>query len=141
MVYLLFGIIILSDSMVLFIYFERGTHTRIICIILPYRFSESLDGVLLAYDVDIVGSLGKILSGIHPYFGVKLTSKLLLFNPKPDMLLGNLCKPFKLTFMTCVQVFQYAYSYLIFYDVQKERWLNLVNRQFMSLFLVFHLPS
>ncbi|KAL8112368.1 hypothetical protein AgCh_019897 [Apium graveolens] len=52
-----------------------------------FKFSESLDGVLLAYDVDIIGTLGKILPGIHPYFGVKLKSKLLLFNPKPNMLL------------------------------------------------------
>ncbi|KAK1374749.1 DNA-directed RNA polymerase I subunit RPA43 [Heracleum sosnowskyi] len=52
-----------------------------------FKFSESLDGVLLAYDVDMVGNLAKILPGIHPFFGVKLKSKLLLFNPKPNMLL------------------------------------------------------
>lgn len=43
----------------------------------------------MAYDVEILGVLAKILTGIHPYFGVKLKSKLLLFNPKPEMLLGG----------------------------------------------------
>uniref|UniRef100_A0A166FCK8 DNA-directed RNA polymerase subunit n=1 Tax=Daucus carota subsp. sativus TaxID=79200 RepID=A0A166FCK8_DAUCS len=54
---------------------------------LMFMFNENLDGVLLAYDVEILGVLAKILTGIHPYFGVKLKSKLLLFNPKPEMLL------------------------------------------------------
>ncbi|KAK1376418.1 Nucleic acid-binding, OB-fold [Heracleum sosnowskyi] len=54
---------------------------------LLFKFNESLDGVLLAYEPDVLGNLGTILPGIHPYFGVKLKSKLLLFNPKPEMLL------------------------------------------------------
>lgn len=43
----------------------------------------------MAYDVDIVDKNAKILPGIHPYFSVKLKAKLLLFSPKPDMLLGG----------------------------------------------------
>lgn len=60
------------------------------CLKLSDRYSENLDGVLLAYDVDILGGLAKIIPGIYPYFGVKLKSKLLLFDPKPNMLLGKL---------------------------------------------------
>ncbi|KAH9759002.1 SHS2 Rpb7-N domain-containing protein [Citrus sinensis] len=49
-------------------------------------FNEIFEGVLLAYDVNILDKNGKILCGIHPYFGVKLKAKLLLFSPKPNML-------------------------------------------------------
>ncbi|KAL3505380.1 hypothetical protein ACH5RR_035221 [Cinchona calisaya] len=52
-----------------------------------FKFSETFDGVLLAYDVNLPSNLAKILPGIHPYFGVRLESKLLLFHPKPDMVL------------------------------------------------------
>ncbi|XP_059636570.1 uncharacterized protein LOC132278723 [Cornus florida] len=54
---------------------------------LLFKFSETFDGVVLAYDVNILSDLAKILPGIHPYFGVKLKAKLLLFYPKPDMIL------------------------------------------------------
>lgn len=52
------------------------------------RFNETFDGVLLAYVTDFPSTLAKILPGIHPFFGVRLEAKLLLFHPKPDMLLG-----------------------------------------------------
>lgn len=54
-----------------------------------YRFSEAFDGVLLAYDVNILDKCAKILPGVHPYFGVRLKAKLLLFSPKPDLLIGK----------------------------------------------------
>lgn len=54
------------------------------------RFSESFDGVVLAYDFNILDKKAKILNGVHPYFGVRLDAKLLLFSPKPNMLLGKL---------------------------------------------------
>lgn len=54
---------------------------------LLFKFSETFDGVVLAYDVNVHSKNAKILSGIHPYLGVKLQAKLLLFHPKPDMLL------------------------------------------------------
>uniref|UniRef100_A0A5B6YFX0 DNA-directed RNA polymerase subunit n=1 Tax=Davidia involucrata TaxID=16924 RepID=A0A5B6YFX0_DAVIN len=54
---------------------------------LLFKFSETFDGVLLAYDVNILSEVAKILPGIHPYLGVRLKAKLLLFYPKPDMLL------------------------------------------------------
>ncbi|XP_057974855.1 uncharacterized protein LOC131162417 isoform X2 [Malania oleifera] len=54
---------------------------------LLFKFSEIFDGVVLAYDVHILDKKAKILPGVHPYFGVRLKTKLLLFSPKPDMLL------------------------------------------------------
>ncbi|KAM7514076.1 hypothetical protein LguiA_003659 [Lonicera macranthoides] len=54
---------------------------------LLFKFNETFDGVVLAYDVNILSDLAKILPGVHPYFGVRLKSKLLLFNPKPNMLI------------------------------------------------------
>lgn len=54
-----------------------------------YRFNEALDGVVLTYEPKFSSNLARILPGIHPYFGVKLEAKLLLFNPKPEMLLGS----------------------------------------------------
>ncbi|TYI08658.1 hypothetical protein ES332_A09G015300v1 [Gossypium tomentosum] len=41
---------------------------------LLFKFNETFDGA-------------KILSGVHPYFGLRLKANLLLFSPKPDMLL------------------------------------------------------
>lgn len=57
--------------------------------LLCYRYNETLDGVVLAYDPSILSNLAKILPGTFPCFGVQLKAKLLLFNPKPDMVLGN----------------------------------------------------
>lgn len=53
---------------------------------LLFGFSEQFDGVLLAYEVDILSKNAKILSGVFPYFGVKLKATLLLFSPKKGML-------------------------------------------------------
>ncbi|KAE8714423.1 Mitochondrial [Hibiscus syriacus] len=50
-------------------------------------FNEIFDGVLLAYDVHIPDKKAKILSGVHPYFDLKLKANLLLFSPKPDMII------------------------------------------------------
>ncbi|KAE8716374.1 indole-3-acetic acid-induced protein ARG7-like [Hibiscus syriacus] len=52
-----------------------------------FKFNETFDGVLLAYDVNIIDKKTKILSGVHPYFALKLKANLLLFSPKPDMLI------------------------------------------------------
>lgn len=57
--------------------------------IVIHRFNEVFDGVVLAYDVEVADKISRILPGIHPYFGVKLKAKLLLFSPKPNMLLGR----------------------------------------------------
>lgn len=84
-----------------------------------FKFSENLDGVLLAYDVDIIGGLAKILPGIHPYFGVKLKSKLLLFNPKPNMLLEG--KVVKLSQQAIhVIVLGFSSAVIIEEDIPKE---------------------
>ncbi|KAM4111164.1 hypothetical protein ACJW30_05G047300 [Castanea mollissima] len=39
---------------------------------LLFRFNESFDGVVLAYDVQIQDKIAKILPGFHPYFVGKL---------------------------------------------------------------------
>ncbi|KAI3464861.1 hypothetical protein Pfo_021524 [Paulownia fortunei] len=54
---------------------------------LLFTYSETFEGVVLAYDPNGCSNLAKILPGIHPYFGVKLKARLLLFNPTPDKLL------------------------------------------------------
>nr|XP_043622182.1 uncharacterized protein LOC122593796 [Erigeron canadensis] len=52
-----------------------------------FKFNETFDGVLLAYSAFTKDESAKILPGLNPYFGVKLQAQLLLFYPKPDMLL------------------------------------------------------
>lgn len=55
---------------------------------LLFKFSETFDGVLLAYEVvDVPSNRGKLMSGLYPYVSVKLTANLLLFAPKPDTFL------------------------------------------------------
>ncbi|CAA2993572.1 Hypothetical predicted protein [Olea europaea subsp. europaea] len=54
---------------------------------LLFTYNETFDGVVLAYDPNVRSNLAKILPGIHPYLGVRLKAKLLLFSPKPNMLL------------------------------------------------------
>lgn len=54
------------------------------------RFSDTFDGVVLAYNVKSLDPCSKIIPGITPYFGVKLKVDLLLFSPKPDTLLGTI---------------------------------------------------
>ncbi|KAJ8762194.1 hypothetical protein K2173_007349 [Erythroxylum novogranatense] len=54
---------------------------------LLFRYSETFDGVILAYAVNTPNKRGRILSGVHPYFAVGLQAKLLIFSPKPEMLL------------------------------------------------------
>ncbi|CAL5383481.1 unnamed protein product [Camellia sinensis] len=56
---------------------------------LLFKFNETFNGVVLAYDVNLPSKIARILPGIHPYFGVRLEAKLLLFHPKPNMLLGK----------------------------------------------------
>ncbi|TKY65312.1 DNA-directed RNA polymerase I subunit rpa43 [Spatholobus suberectus] len=62
---------------------------------LLFTFSEIFDGVVLAYDVNSLDTCAKILPGVYPYFGVRLKANLLLFSPKPNMLLEG--KVVKLT--------------------------------------------
>ncbi|PHU05020.1 hypothetical protein BC332_25842 [Capsicum chinense] len=62
---------------------------------LLFKFNESLDGVVLTYEPKFSSNLAKIPPGIHPYFGMRFEAKLLLFHPKPDMLLeGEVIKVF-----------------------------------------------
>lgn len=52
------------------------------------RYSQAFDGVVLAYSVDPQDKCARILSGVHPYLGVRLQANMLIFSPKPNMLLG-----------------------------------------------------
>ncbi|KAL8128960.1 hypothetical protein V2J09_018115 [Rumex salicifolius] len=55
---------------------------------LLFKFNESFDGIMLAYEViDIESKRAKILPGLFPYLCVNLRANLLLFNPKPNMYL------------------------------------------------------
>ncbi|KAI4389959.1 hypothetical protein MLD38_002121 [Melastoma candidum] len=64
---------------------ELGSHL--------FRYSHVFGGVLLAYDVRIVGNNASVLGDIHPYPGVQLTGNLLLFSPRMNMLLeGTVAK-------------------------------------------------
>lgn len=53
------------------------------------RFNEIFGGVLLAYDIQIVGKDAPLLQDIHPFVRIGLTGKLLVFSPKTNMLLGR----------------------------------------------------
>jgi DNA-directed RNA polymerase subunit E'/Rpb7 len=50
---------------------------------LLFQYNETFDGVLLAYDATVKSKQAKILTGLHPYFGVRVNTRLLLFDPKP----------------------------------------------------------
>jgi DNA-directed RNA polymerase subunit E'/Rpb7 len=52
-----------------------------------FKYNEVFDGVVLSYEINSLDKTAKVLPGIHPYFGVKLKAKVLLFSLKPDMLL------------------------------------------------------
>ncbi|ONK59119.1 uncharacterized protein A4U43_C08F3160 [Asparagus officinalis] len=54
---------------------------------LLFTYDDNFDGILLSFDYHIQHRKAKILPGLIPYFGVQLKAKLLLFSPKPDMLL------------------------------------------------------
>ncbi|KAH0920186.1 hypothetical protein HID58_027846 [Brassica napus] len=61
------------------------------------KYDETLDGVLLAFDFTMKSKGAKVLAGLNPYFGVKVESSLLLFNPKPNNLVeGKAVKLFML---------------------------------------------
>ncbi|KAJ3688465.1 hypothetical protein LUZ61_017629 [Rhynchospora tenuis] len=52
-----------------------------------FTYDEAFDGVLLSHEFSIEDDKAKILPGLTPFCGVKIKAKLLLFSPKPDMIL------------------------------------------------------
>ncbi|KAG6785694.1 hypothetical protein POTOM_007271 [Populus tomentosa] len=62
---------------------------------LLFKYSQAFDGVVLAYSVEPQDKCARILSGVRPYFGVRLQANMLIFSPKPNMLLEG--KVVKLT--------------------------------------------
>ncbi|XP_030512280.1 DNA-directed RNA polymerase I subunit rpa43-like isoform X2 [Rhodamnia argentea] len=84
-----------------------------------FQFSEIFDGVLLAYDVDIVDQNAKIIQVIQPSSGVRLKAKLLLFSPKPNMSLEG--RVVKLTPESIhVIVLGFASAVIIDEDIREE---------------------
>ncbi|XP_052158071.1 uncharacterized protein LOC127775809 isoform X1 [Oryza glaberrima] len=54
---------------------------------LLFSYEDRFDGVLLAHEATVESEQGKILNGLVPYFGVPVHANLLLYSPKPDMML------------------------------------------------------
>lgn len=85
------GLKVSDANLVVFIHPSKANKVpqAILCELssLLFKFNEKFEGVPLAYEVNIQSEYAKILSGLHPYFGVRLKATLLLFSPKPDMLL------------------------------------------------------
>ncbi|XP_006655836.1 DNA-directed RNA polymerase I subunit rpa43-like isoform X1 [Oryza brachyantha] len=54
---------------------------------LLFSYEDRFDGVLLAHEAIVESEQGKILNGLVPYFGVPVHANLLLYSPKPDMML------------------------------------------------------
>ncbi|XP_020577078.1 uncharacterized protein LOC110022465 [Phalaenopsis equestris] len=54
---------------------------------LLFKYDEVFEGVPLAYQVDGLSRTARILRGLIPYVEVKVRASLLLFSPKPDMLI------------------------------------------------------
>ncbi|XP_072988794.1 DNA-directed RNA polymerase I subunit rpa43 isoform X1 [Typha latifolia] len=54
---------------------------------LLFTYNELFDGVILAHEFNFKSKHAKILPGLIPYFGVNVKAKLLVFSPRPDMLL------------------------------------------------------
>ncbi|XP_068664261.1 uncharacterized protein [Aristolochia californica] len=52
-----------------------------------FQFDEVFNGVLLAFEISFQDKTAKLLPGVAPYLGVRAKAKLLVFSPKPDMLL------------------------------------------------------
>ncbi|KAI5428314.1 uncharacterized protein LOC127126917 [Lathyrus oleraceus] len=84
-----------------------------------FTYNEVFDGVVLAYDVNSLDKCAKILPGVFPYFGVNLKVNLLLFSPKPDMLLEG--KVVKLTHESIhVVVLGFASAIITEKDIRAE---------------------
>uniref|UniRef100_A0A0D9XZY3 DNA-directed RNA polymerase subunit n=1 Tax=Leersia perrieri TaxID=77586 RepID=A0A0D9XZY3_9ORYZ len=54
---------------------------------LLFSYEDRFDGVLLAHEVLVNDKRAKILSGLVPYFGVPVYANLLLYSPRPDMMI------------------------------------------------------
>ncbi|KAI3806530.1 hypothetical protein L1987_22437 [Smallanthus sonchifolius] len=84
-----------------------------------FKFNETFDGVLLAYSASSDDKLAKILPGLNPCFGVRLKAQLLLFNPKPNMILEG--KVVKLGEHSIhVVVFGFSSATIIDEDIREE---------------------
>ncbi|CAN1173131.1 Probable DNA-directed RNA polymerase I subunit RPA43 [Linum perenne] len=86
---------------------------------LLFKYSDSFDGVLLAYNVNVPEKKGRILPSVHPFISVKLSAKLLVFMPKPNMLLeGKVMKVNEESIH--VVVLGFSSAVIIDEDIRKE---------------------
>ncbi|KAJ4839718.1 hypothetical protein Tsubulata_041011 [Turnera subulata] len=93
------GLSISDANLVVYVHPSQSKNVRMAILrqlsTLLFKYNETFDAVVLGYQFDILDKTAKILSGIHPYFGVRIQAKLLTLSPKPDMLLEG--KVVKLT--------------------------------------------
>ncbi|XP_038715176.1 probable DNA-directed RNA polymerase I subunit RPA43 isoform X2 [Tripterygium wilfordii] len=85
---------------------------------LLFQFNETFEGIVLAYDFNILDNYSKVLPGIFPYLGVKLKANLLVFSPKQDMLIGKVVKITPESIHVIVLGFSSAI--IAFEDIRKE---------------------
>lgn len=86
---------------------------------LLFTYNDVFDGILLSFDVVSQNRKAKILPGLVPYFGVELRANLLLFSPKPDMLLeGKVVKLGKESIH--VIVFGFCSAAIMLEDIRDE---------------------
>ncbi|CAN0909909.1 Probable DNA-directed RNA polymerase I subunit RPA43 [Linum grandiflorum] len=86
---------------------------------LLFKYSDDYDGVLLAYRISLPETKGRILPGVHAFFAVKLAARLLVFSPKPNMLLeGKVVKVSEESIHAIVLGFSSAV--IIDEDIRKE---------------------
>ncbi|XP_038700161.1 uncharacterized protein LOC119997308 isoform X2 [Tripterygium wilfordii] len=82
----------------LIVYVHPSKHNKIHQAILRnlssllFQFNETFEGIVLAYDFNILDNYSKVLPGIYPYLAVKLKANLLVFSPKQEMLIGKVVK-------------------------------------------------
>ncbi|CAL1366040.1 unnamed protein product [Linum trigynum] len=81
---------------------------------LLFKYHDEFDGVLLAYNVHAPENKGRILPGVHPFIAVRLEAKLLVFSPKPGMLLEG--KVVKVTEESTIHVIVLGFSSAVITD-------------------------
>ncbi|XP_031474779.1 uncharacterized protein LOC116246981 [Nymphaea colorata] len=84
------------------------------------KYDDRFDGVVLAhYDTKIQNKTARLMSSLTPYFGVRLRTKLLLFSPKPGMLLAGKVTTIGLDFVRVI-VLGISVATISFDDIREE---------------------
>ncbi|WOL06141.1 hypothetical protein Cni_G14873 [Canna indica] len=117
------GLTVAETDLAVYVHPSKGNNIRQAVLrqlsSLLFTYDEVFDGVILAYEVDIGDKRAKILSGLIPYIGVQVKANLLLFSPRPGMLLdGKVVKLGKESIH--VVVLGFASAAIILEDIRKE---------------------